>query len=392
MKILRWLGVITLGVAALLALAFLRAAPEPPGEESESATRLTPGPLAVGHADHTFVDPSRPTPENGDFPGASERTLEGTLWYPLDAPGPHPFVVYSHGFMSMRGENPPLAELLAGHGYVVASVDYPLTNGNAPGGPNIADVVNQPADVSFVIDTVTSWSEDARPFPGSIDPERIGVAGLSLGGLTTTLVSFHPRLRDPRIAGAVSIAGPSSIFTDAFFASADLPFLMIAGTGDAIVPFEVNAAPIPTKLQHGGGLLAIEGASHAGFAAFADMFPLRLLANPDRLGCAALMRNLGELRSEDNPFTVLGGAEDGLAFDDGAPTPCQNGAPEDALAAGRQLMITRLATLAFFESLFAEDGAERASQAAYLHETLPHDFPEASYRGAEAGYRGAEAS
>ena len=39
-------------------------------------------------------------------------------------------------------------------------------------------------------------------------------------------------------------------------------------------------------------MLSIAGGSHAGFAAIADGFPLRLLGNPDRLGCAALMRNL----------------------------------------------------------------------------------------------------
>jgi predicted dienelactone hydrolase len=291
MKFMRWLGLVAVLLGALLAVAWLRAAPEPPAAGSESARRLAARPLAVGTSDHTFVDSSRATHANGDFPGAPERTLEATLWYPEGKPGPHPLVVYSHGFMSSRGENVPLAELMASHGYVVASVDYPLTNGRAPGGPNVDDAVSQPGDVSFVIDTLTGWSEDARPFEGSIDPRRIGVAGLSLGGLTTTLVTFHPKLRDPRIAAAVSIAGPAAFFSPEFFAQADVPFLMIAGTGDAMVEFDANAAATPAKLRR-GGLLAIEGGSHAGFAAFADMFPLRLLGNPDSIGCAALTSNL----------------------------------------------------------------------------------------------------
>ena len=41
-----------------------------------------------------------------------------------------------------------------------------------------------------------------------------------------------------------------------------------------------------------GGLVSITGASHAGFSAFAGRFPLRLLANPDSIGCYALTRNL----------------------------------------------------------------------------------------------------
>jgi predicted dienelactone hydrolase len=382
MKIARILGVLVLLIAALLAGAFFARAPEPPASGSESARRLSAGPLPVATADRTFVDRSRPTDENGDFAGAPERTLEATLWYPDGKHGPHPLVVYSHGFMSMRRENVPLAELFASHGYVVVSVDYPLTNGSAPGGPFVGDVVNQPGDVSFVIDQVLALPEGERPFAGSIDAERIGALGLSLGGLTTTLASFHPRLRDPRIRAALSIAGPASMFDRRFFASATLPFLMIAGTADAIVAYETNAAPIPGKVAE-GALLTIEGASHAGFAAFADMFPLRLVGNPDAIGCYALVGNL-EARGRENPFEALGGPEDGVLFDTEAPLPCANGAPDDAVPAGRQLMITRLAALAFFERWFAQDPAERAGQASFLTETLARDFPEARYQSAGA--------
>lgn len=378
-KTLCWLAVLAVALAAALGVAWLRSAPEPPAAGSESARRLEPGPLPVGSAERRFVDASRPTDANGDFAGALTRTLEATLWYPDGKPGSHPLLVYSHGFMSMRGENVPLAQLLASHGYVVVSVDYPLTNGSAPGGPNVADVVNQPADVRFVIDEVLGWDESERPFAGTIDRDRIGVLGLSLGGLTTTLAAYHPRLRDPRIRAALSIAGPAAFFDERFFASADVPFLMIAGTSDAIVEFQTNAAPLPEKIAR-GGLLAIEGASHAGFAAFADMFPLRLLANPDALGCRALLGSL-EARGAENPFAKLGGPADGILFEPGAQLPCTNGAPDHALAAGRQLMITRLAALAFFESFFARDGAERASQESFLRETLSKDFPEASFRG-----------
>jgi dienelactone hydrolase len=380
MKLVRWALGSLLVLSGVLAAAFLLRAPDLPASDSESAHRLALGPYVVGSSDHVFVDRSRPTAPNRDFAGAPERTLVTTLWYPADAPSPHPFVVYSHGFMSMRSENAPLAELLASHGYVVVSADFPLTHQGAPGGPNVADAVNQPGDVRFLIDQVLGWGEDARPFPGEIDRERIGAIGLSLGGLTSTLVTFHPRLRDPRITAAVSIAGPAAMFSPAFFATADVPFLMIAGTKDAMIPYGPNAEPIPQKVRR-GALLSIEGGSHTGFARFADGFPLRLLGNPDRLGCFALARNLAA-GPRENPFAGLGGADDGIVFDAAASLPCSDGAPADALAAGRQLMITRLAALAFFESQFARDGAERAAQATFLGKTLTGDFAEASFRSA----------
>jgi predicted dienelactone hydrolase len=382
MKILRILGVLLLGLALLLGAAFLAKAPEPPAADSESARRLAPGPLPVASVDRSFVDASRPTAANGDFPGAPERRLEATLWYPEGAGGSHPLLVYSHGFMSMRRENAPLAELLASHGYVVVSVDYPLTNGRAPGGPNVADAVNQPGDVSFVIDEILGFSEAERPFAGAIDEARIGALGLSLGGLTTTLAAFHPRLRDPRLAAALSIAGPGAMFGERFFASAQLPFLMIAGTADAMIEYHSNAEPIPGRIGS-GGLVSIEGASHAGFAALADAFPLRLLDNPDAIGCRALVGNL-EARGTENPFAGLGGPEDGIVLDANGPLPCANGAPDQALAAGRQLMITRLAALAFFQSQFAQDAAERAAHERFLVETLARELPEASYESARA--------
>jgi len=240
--------------------------------------------------------------------------------------------------------------------------------------------------VRFVIDQLLGWNEGERPFASEIDRERIGALGLSLGGLTTTLVTFHPRLRDPRIAAAVSIAGPAAMFSPGFFATTDVPFLMIAGTQDAMVDHGLNAAPTPAKIRR-GGVLSIAGASHAGFAALADGFPLRLLDNPDSIGCAALTRNLDErmLDPARNPFANLGGAEDGVVIDPDMPLPCRNGAPDDALPAGRQLMITRLAALAFFESRFAKDGAERAAQESFLRETLARDFPEAIFEGAGQG-------
>ncbi|HVN40179.1 MAG TPA: hypothetical protein VMW19_18615 [Myxococcota bacterium] len=381
-KAVRIFAALVIALAASLAVAYRASAPTPPPAGSESARRLAPGPLPVASVDRTLVDHSRATNANGDFAGAPERTLEATLWYPQGAAGPHPLLVYSHGFMSRRSENVPLAELLASHGYVVVSMDYPLTNGGAPGGPTVADAVNQPGDVRFAIDQILGWGEAERPFAGEIDADRIGALGLSLGGLTTELVSFHPRLRDPRIRAALSIAGPAAFFDERFFATADLPFLMVAGTGDAMVDFERNAATIPRKVVH-GGLLAIQNASHAGFAAISDGFPLRLLDNPDSLGCFALSRNL-EQRKVENPFGGLGGPEDGVVFGDRPPLPCQHGVPDRALAPGRQQMITRLAALAFFESVFSPDPGARAANDGYLRETLSRDWPEARYELASA--------
>ena len=217
-------------------------------EGSESASRLERGPNSVGYAEFDWVDRSRRTPKNGDYPGSAERQFRVSLWFPKEALGEHPLVVFSHGLMSSRKGCTHMAEHLASYGYVVVSADHPLSNAQAPGGATYLDVVNQPSDVSFLIDHVMGNEASARSFKGSIDPERIGVFGISLGGATATLTAFHPEWRDSRVAAAISIAGPGDVFGSRFFEHASVPFLMIAGTSDAIVDYEINASKIPERM------------------------------------------------------------------------------------------------------------------------------------------------
>jgi len=107
---------------------------------------------------------------------------------------------------------------------------------------------------------------------------------------------------------------------------------------------------------------------------------MRIFGNPDRIGCAALSRTL-KLAPRENPFVGLGGEQQGVLAQIDQPLPCANGAPRRALAAGRQLMITTLALRAFFESVWEDDPALRASSAHFLAETLARDFSEVRYQG-----------
>lgn len=375
----------TAGVLALLLLlsgcATFREslAPSGPPAGSESARRLARGPHDVGSREFTFVDETRGTPAHGDFEGVSSRTLVTTLWFPKAADGLHPLVVYSHGFMSRRGDGTYLARHLASHGYVVVSADFPATNGDAPGGPNVEDVVNQPGDVRFLIDSVLALEGDALPFDGALDEARIGVMGLSLGGLTSTLVAFHPVLRDPRVRVAISIAGPGEIFSRRFFEATNVPFLMIAGTADAIVPYEANGPPLLERVP-GGALVTLEGGSHVGFA---DLAPrvFRFYDNPDSIGCRYLRRNL-DVDSDpdpDGPFAALGGSEMGIELRENAARPCDDDELAHAMRPARQHVLTTLAVRAFLEAEFGASEASRSAASRYLAHTLARDLPEARF-------------
>jgi hypothetical protein len=47
------------------------------------------------------VDGSRPADARRGGPSPARR-LVSTIWYPVDATGPRPLVVYSHGFLANR--------------------------------------------------------------------------------------------------------------------------------------------------------------------------------------------------------------------------------------------------------------------------------------------------
>lgn len=376
-RILKILAGVVVTAIVLAIAVFIATGPQRPDRDSVSAAWLEPGPYRVAQTDFTFVDTSRPTAENRGEPGHPERTLVTTLWYPDQYQGDMPLIIHSHGILSSRLEMPYLMELLASHGYVVAAADYPLTNASTPGGANANDVINQPADVSFLIDSIINLTEADKPFAGNIDTSRIGLSGYSLGGLTTYLTTFHPQLRDPRVRAAVAIAGPSAPFSPLFFASSDVPTLAIAGTADALIEHRRNAADLPRRAEN-ITVVTIAGGSHLGFVGAADP-TFRFMHNPDTLGCSAVMAALGENPNE--AFEILGTPDQGVDMSRDLPDICGNNEYAEALHPGEQHMITEVAALSFFESVFNPDPAARQEARQVLDRELARDFDQASVSG-----------
>jgi predicted dienelactone hydrolase len=246
-----------------------------------SAEALTErGPFAVGVTTLTLVDESRPTDANGDSADADSRTLVTEVWYPAEGPAaageardaplnraaaPYPLIVYSHGILGNRRYSATYTAHLASHGYIVASPDFPLTNLAAPGGPRASDVLNQPGDVTFIIDSLLAFSRQAdHPLEGAIDEDAIGLTGHSLGGMTTVLATYGP-LRDPRVKAALPMAAPACLIGAAAYETPAVPMLVMGGTADGVVSWPSARAPYdmapPPKY-----LLAFLGGNHLRFA------------------------------------------------------------------------------------------------------------------------------
>ncbi len=319
------------------------------------------GPHAVARTTRTVVDASRPTPANGSYPGAPQRTLVTEVWRPADGDGaPFPLVVFSHGFGGTRLGQTYLTEHLASHGYVVAALDFPLSNLAAPGNPTIADIPQQPRDVRAVIDDLLAAPELA----GVVDPERIGVSGLSWGGLTTLLVAFHRELRDPRIRAALPIAAPACFVTPAFFRGARVPALLLYGETDLIVSFAESGKRAFRAARGRAQLVVLDEASHTGFSAFTAGLPST--THYDSVACPVLVQSLGDAWNDrtDSPFASLVARRAGVVpTPDRCPVPCEPAAVASvrspSMAGKRQQDLVRLVATAFFDARLRGDADAR---------------------------------
>jgi predicted dienelactone hydrolase len=262
-------AIAVLALAALLAVACGGGQDEGPSATATPFATTTPlatavptvapqdlterGPFAVGVSTLTLVDESRPTDANRNYPGADSRTLVTEVWYPAEgearptevrnAPldrsqAPYPLIVFSHGYTGVRRQSIFYTAHLASHGYVVISPDYPLSNGAAPGGARVGDVLNQPGDVSFLVDSFLGFSEEpGNTFEGAIDETAIGFTGHSLGGLTTILATFGP-LADPRVKAALPLSAPACLVGSETYEGSHTPLLVVGGSNDQVVSFE----------------------------------------------------------------------------------------------------------------------------------------------------------
>jgi dienelactone hydrolase len=207
------------------------------------------------------------------------------------ADGPFPLVIFGHGFAVTPRPYARLLRAWASAGYVVAAPAFPLENANAPGGPDETDLINQPADMSFVISRMLAASRAAAagPFVGLIDPARIAVSGQSDGGDTALAVGYDPSFRDPRVGATIILSGALLPAAGAFaFPRAGPPLLAAQGTADTVNPPSLTNAffAAATRPKY---LLSLLGAEH--LPPYSDQQPQ--LAIVERVTIAFLDRYLG---------------------------------------------------------------------------------------------------
>lgn len=248
----------------------------------------TPGTWAVGHFLFEATDSAR-----------DNRTLKVDVWYPVDsedatfggyrtypmlwwlgitsdlaianaavsAVEDRTLIVFSHGYRSNSIQSAPLMETLASHGFIVVSPEH---TGNAQVSPT--DTWDEAAakrvpDVSFIIDTMITRSNDPGDvFYGRIDESAFGVTGHSFGGHTSMgmVVGWAGADPDPRVAAVAPISGQMDLF-EVDLPSVNVPVMLLGGTLDTAVPITQNDlgfSLIPAPVYQAD----VIGATHTHFA------------------------------------------------------------------------------------------------------------------------------
>lgn len=166
----------------------------------------------VGLAHCTLRDPSRSTFDYATGATIAGRTLLTEIRYPTFAAGsgelagapaaysrgPYPTIFFAPGFAVTPDTYAALLDAWVRAGFVVVAPVFPDTNPAAVAAARVGDaeddVVNQPADMAFVIRTALADSSKKAPacrvLHGLVDPAEIGVAGQSDGAETVAALAY----------------------------------------------------------------------------------------------------------------------------------------------------------------------------------------------------------
>jgi dienelactone hydrolase len=207
----------------------------------------------------TFVDDTRPTKAEGGHPGAADRSIETTVYLPASAE-PRPLIVLSHGWAGHPDKLRELSFHWSDAGFVVAVPKFPLSNHEVID-PSLGDVPDQAADVAFVVDRLRALDVDGGATADRIDFEQIGLAGVSLGGLTNWTTLLGECCKALQVDGVVAsdtefAADPSRVD------EVTMPVLTIHSDVDLFFPYQ-DVRGVWEIMPTPRFLLTLHGAVHA---------------------------------------------------------------------------------------------------------------------------------
>ena len=201
-----------------------------------------------------------------------DRVVQVTVRYPdlgqdrnsgVSGSSDFPLIVFAPGYRQCSASYSILLREWASAGYVVAAVNFPRTNCHVVS-PDEADLVNQPADLAYVIQQLDQMSsQPSGALSGLIDPTRVAVAGHSDGGDTVAAMAGISCCRYPRLRAAVVLAGAAwPAFSGRWFSAPTAPMLFVQGTADTWNPPATSLQLYQADTRGPRYYLQLAGADH----------------------------------------------------------------------------------------------------------------------------------
>jgi predicted dienelactone hydrolase len=231
-------------VSWILASAMLNSLP--PAAAAAAPSYRQRGPYEVATLIEDWTDAAR------------NRPVPAKVYYPKDAPGPLPAIVFSHGLGGSRAGYAYLGEHWASHGYVSVHVQHKGSDSEvwqqaqrkdlAPAmraaAQDVTNAVNRPRDIRFAIDQLQKLHREHPQLKGRLDLDRVGAAGHSFGAYTALAAAGlkytgpfgrETSLGDPRVRAFIAMSPPGpkrKDGLDALYAGIRVPGLHMTGTKD----------------------------------------------------------------------------------------------------------------------------------------------------------------
>jgi predicted dienelactone hydrolase len=277
------------------------------------------------------------TSETLTIPRPNKDPVTAFVYLPQKLTKPAPIIVIAPGLNSDFQSLRYVAQHLASHGFATVGIDFPESDTermkDALQGLDTFPTPNawmeQPKDVSLVLDTLEQKMQSDGNWQGKLDTNNVGILGQSLGGYTATAtggaevqwknlvkecnrlnnpnqINFNPALlwqcqgitnappvgdlKDPRIKAVIAINPVTNpVFSGQGITKISVPMMFIAGSADIFAPsLSQQIDPFAAINKEDKYLVLVKNGTHLSFLQKTDKVPNFIVGKGQDLAYAYL--------------------------------------------------------------------------------------------------------